>query len=61
MTGTAKTKSKLEALIEEGTVKLEGHDYLGLASDGVWVSLGEKGEEKILEKYFEDYPGPETW
>ena len=49
----------LSALIDEGTVWTEEGYFVGRASDGVVVLLGEY--EKDVEGYLREYPSPERW
>lgn len=51
----------LTALIAQGIVKLEGSEYVGQASDGVWVSLGDIYDTDRIERYLKDYPTPDRW
>jgi hypothetical protein len=52
----------LDKLLSDGLVWLEGGEYVGRATDGVVVRLGEFGEEEIMEVYFADgFANPETW
>lgn len=59
----------LAALLRSGVVRMvpvsqhEGAtvEYVGTASDGTDVNLGNVGEEKALESYLRDNPTPDKW
>ena len=51
----------LANLIIMGLVKVQGREYIGLASDGVWVNLGNVGSELQVEGYLAAHPSPDTW
>jgi hypothetical protein len=53
--------TRLERLIAEGLIYIEGdHWYVGLAID-CKVDLGEVEEEDKLNKYLEEHPTPADW
>ena len=52
---------KLDKLIQEGTVYIDGNQYIGKTSDGVEVILGITDNKKTVEKYLDNYPTPDTW
>lgn len=51
----------LEKLLESGSIIAWCGEYIGTASDGVEVILGEIGREDTLESYLLSHPTPETW
>lgn len=55
------TMETVRALLADGTIRVEGREYVGTASDGVVVSLGSVGEERQLLAYLLAHPSPETW
>ncbi len=56
-----KTHPILFALLQSKVVKVEGSEYVGLASDRVWVNIGLCGEETNCEDYLKDHPTPDKW
>ena len=52
---------KLKALVDKGTVKFEGSDIVGKASDGRWVSLGDTSNLAGAEGYLRHHPHPSDW
>jgi hypothetical protein len=52
---------RLSALLDSGRIIVDGRVYIGLASDSVWVWLGNVGEESNLEEYLTNYSTPATW
>jgi len=51
----------LASLIEQNLVCKEGSEYVGLASDGLLVSLGNIVEPHLVEKYLQARPTPDLW
>lgn len=52
---------RLQALLDAGTIKLDGHEYVGTAADGVEVSIGEADETRRIESYLAENPTPDKW
>lgn len=52
---------KVQALLAAGTIRVEGSDYVGTASDGTIVLLGTVGFEERLLDYLTFYPTPDKW
>ncbi len=52
---------RLQALIDSGTVWIDGGNYVGKASDGVDVDIGEVCYEDTVEMYLAEHPTPNTW
>lgn len=44
-----------------GTIRVEGNEIVGVATDGTTVALGHCGNESILLEYLRDYPTPDKW
>lgn len=55
------TTPLLDHLLKDGSVWLDGREYVGRATDGVEVSLGSLGDEEWIEKYLSANPTPDTW
>lgn len=51
----------LTKLISEKLVWLDGNEYVGQASDGAEISLGNQGSEEGIERYLKANPSPEDW
>ncbi len=51
----------LQEYLANGTVWIEGSDYVARASDGVIVSIGNVGREEQVEAYLADNPAPSDW
>jgi len=53
----------LKELMEKGWIYLdEKHqEYVGIASDGIHVGIGNKGDEERIEHYLADNPTPDKW
>ena len=51
----------LGRLLGNKVIAIEDNYYIGKASDGVWVQLGEVGREKDLEEYLASCPTPDRW
>lgn len=52
----------LTTLLESRTIWLSNDDgYLGRASDGTVVTLGNAGDEERLLRYLRDHPTPKDW
>lgn len=51
----------LDSLIESGDITMDGHTYVGHASDGVEVQIGVDYKPEFAELYLRDYPSPDTW
>ena len=51
----------LKMLLANKIIEIEDNYYIGKASDGIWVQLGEIGAEDQLELYLETYPTPDKW
>ena len=60
MTASGKVVPKLADYIASGTIWIEGNDYVGRASDGVIVAIGNVGLEPDVESYLETYT-PDKW
>ena len=48
-------------LIANKVIETEDNYYIGKASDGIWVQLGEVGYELQMLSYLEVHPTPDTW
>lgn len=48
-------------LMEEGHIWVDGREYVGLASDGVEVHIGQFDEEDSVEEYLKRHPTPAEW
>lgn len=55
--------SILNDLIESGDIFLDESigEYVGKASDGIDVCLGDINSEESVERYLSQNPGPEYW
>lgn len=51
----------LTLLLSKGTVYLKGHEYCGIAADGVEVTLGVVGREREADDYLSSHSTPDTW
>jgi len=51
----------IKFLIANKVIEIEDNYYIGKASDGVWVQLGEVGYEEELNKYLDACPTPDRW
>lgn len=56
-----KDKSIIMVLMEQGKVKIVDREYIGTASDGVEVLLGQVGNECAMLRYLADHPSPNDW
>ena len=52
----------LDSRIADGTIfSISNGEYIGQASDGVFVQMGYVGDEERLEKYLTANPTPDMW
>lgn len=52
----------LKQLLESKVITLNSDDsYTAIASDGVKVHLGMRGDERQIEEYLKKYPTPNEW
>ncbi len=55
-------KMRLKQLLESKVITLNSDDtYTAIASDGIEVQFGMRGDEQQIEEYLKDYPTPEDW
>lgn len=52
---------QLEKLLASGYVWIVDSHYIGRASDGEEVVIGEVGDEERIEWYLASYPNPTDW
>ena len=55
--------ARLQVLIDQGKAYLDGNEAVGIAADGVEVSLGDVcgSNSQQVERYLESHPSPDTW
>jgi len=51
----------LNARIEEGSIYIVGLHLIGIAADGVKVSIGSIESPELAERYLTDFPTPDVW
>lgn len=51
----------LAKLKSSGSLRTEGHEIIGVAADGVEVSLGDDRDMKAFHAYIRVHPRPDTW
>ena len=51
----------LRKLLEDGLAYKRGHEYFGIATDGVEVYLGNDTDWGNTNSYLESHPTPDTW
>lgn len=51
----------LKLHLSDGTINRDGYDYVGQASDGKEVFIGNVGNEDQAEKYLQKHPNPTDW
>lgn len=58
-----KDKTRLDELLETGIIFIspDGFEYIGTASDGIEVGLGNVGREDDLNRFLDDSPSPSDW
>jgi len=56
-----KGKDILSNFMKDKTIFIENKEYIGKASDGAEVNLGNVGDELKLYSYLESHPKPDTW
>jgi hypothetical protein len=53
--------SILNARLADGTIYLDGSTYVGRATDGVEVQIGDTTAMRATLAYLVDHPTPDTW